>query len=159
MSHTRWRAAAFLAVLSAVVITVGSGVALWFVTAVPVHPDTAAVPSRAGAQVERYADAIAEGRRLARALVVNENVPGLSVAVAADGEIVWAEGFGWANVDGARAGHAAHAVPSRRRLEAADGRAPSPCSTIAGASTSTRQSRPTSPTTRRSRGRSPRASC
>jgi CubicO group peptidase (beta-lactamase class C family) len=40
-----------------------------------------------------------ESKRLARALVVNENLPGLSVAVAVNGEIVWAEGFGFANVE------------------------------------------------------------
>lgn len=100
MSRTRWRAEALLAVLCVIVITIGSGGALWFLSAVPVHPDPAAVPSTPGAHVERYSSAIAEGRRLARALVVDENLPGLSVAVAADGEIVWAESFGWANVEG-----------------------------------------------------------
>jgi CubicO group peptidase (beta-lactamase class C family) len=30
---------------------------------------------------------------------VEENLPGLSVAVAVDGGIVWAEGFGWADVE------------------------------------------------------------
>ena len=40
-----------------------------------------------------------KSRRLARALVAGDNLPGLSVAVAVDGEIVWAEGFGWADVD------------------------------------------------------------
>jgi CubicO group peptidase (beta-lactamase class C family) len=99
MGRTRWRAEAWLAVLAIIVITAASGVALWFFTAVPVHPDAAAVPSRAGAHVERYATAIEEGRRLARALVVRENLPGLSVAVAAEGGIVWAESFGWADIE------------------------------------------------------------
>jgi CubicO group peptidase (beta-lactamase class C family) len=100
MGRTRWRAEALLAVLFVIVITLGGGGALWFFSAVPVHPDPATVPSTAGAHVERYSNAIEEGRRLARALVVNENLPGLSVAVAADGEIVWAESFGWANIEG-----------------------------------------------------------
>ena len=99
MGRTRWRTEALLAVLSGIVIMVASGVALWVFSAVPVHPDPAAVPSTAGAYVERYANEIEEGRRLARALVVNQNLPGLSVAVAADGEIVWAESFGWANIE------------------------------------------------------------
>lgn len=77
-----------------------AGVALWVLSAKPVHPDAAAVPSTAGAHVGRYSNAIEEGRRLARALVVNQNLPGLSVAVAADGEIVWVEGFGWADIEG-----------------------------------------------------------
>ena len=99
MSHNRRRAKTLLALLFGIVITTGAGV-LWFFSAGPVHANPAAVPSTAGARVERYSNAIDEGRRLARTLVVNENIPGLSVAVAADGEIVWAEGFGWANVEG-----------------------------------------------------------
>ena len=100
MGRTRGRAEALFAVLSGVLIVMRSGGALWFFSAVPVHPDAAAVPSTAGAHVEPYADAIAEGRRLARALIVHENLPGLSVAVAADGEIVWTESFGWADIEG-----------------------------------------------------------
>jgi CubicO group peptidase (beta-lactamase class C family) len=99
MSRTRWRAEALLAVLSAIVLTAGGG-ALWWFSAMPVHPDPAEVPSTASARVERYSDAIENGRRHARALLVNENLPGLSVAVAADGGIVWAEGFGWADIEG-----------------------------------------------------------
>jgi CubicO group peptidase (beta-lactamase class C family) len=88
-----------LAVVFGIVITAGGG-ALWWFSAVPVHSDPAAVPSTASAHVERYSDAIEEARRLARALLVNDNLPGLSVAVAADGEIVWAESFGWADIEG-----------------------------------------------------------
>ena len=38
-------------------------------------------------------------RELARALVAGDNLPGLSVALAVDGKIAWAEGFGWAEVE------------------------------------------------------------
>ena len=100
MSPTRWRAEALLAVLFGIVITIVAGVALWVFSAKPIHTDAAAVPSTVGAHVERYSNAIDEGRRLARALVVKENLPGLSVAVAADGEVVWVEGFGWADIEG-----------------------------------------------------------
>ena len=66
----------------------------------PVHTDPAAVPATMGtASVERYAGAMEKTRSLARALLVQENLPGLSVAVAIDGKIVWAEGFGYANVE------------------------------------------------------------
>ena len=51
------------------------------------------------APAERYSGAVEKARSLARALLVQENLPGLSVAVAIDGEIVWAEGFGFANVE------------------------------------------------------------
>jgi len=42
---------------------------------------------------------VEEAQRLARALLVQENLPGLSVAVAVDGAVVWAEGFGYAAED------------------------------------------------------------
>ena len=78
-----------------------SGAALYlFHTINPVHSDPATVPSTvAAAPAERYSGAVEEARRLARTLMVKENLPGLSVAVAIDGEIVWAEGFGFANVE------------------------------------------------------------
>ena len=99
MISTPWRTEAWLAAIGGVVMMVGGGIALWFFLAVPVHVDSAAVPSSPGTQVERYSDAIEQGRRLARALAVEENVPGLAVAVALDGEIVWAEGLGWADIE------------------------------------------------------------
>ena len=50
-----------------------------------------------------HADAVARARpydnALVRTLVVEENLPGLSLAVGIAGEIVWAEGFGWADID------------------------------------------------------------
>ncbi len=101
MRSTHWRAEAALALLFAVVLLVVGGRALWFASTRPVHEDAAAVPSTAAAAYsDRYAGPVEESRRLARALVVGDNLPGLSVAVAVDGEIVWAEGFGWADVDG-----------------------------------------------------------
>jgi serine beta-lactamase-like protein LACTB, mitochondrial len=78
-----------------------SGTAFYlFYTINPVHTDPAAVPSTvAAAHAERYSGAVEKARSLARTLLVQENLPGLSVAVAIDGEIVWAEGFGFANVE------------------------------------------------------------
>src|SRR5437879_6178456 len=100
MRSTRWRAEAALAVLFAVVMLVVGGGAIWVMSRKPVHETAAAVPSTtAAAPPERYSDAVKEGRRLARALVVDASLPGLSVAAAVDGEIFWAEGFGWADVD------------------------------------------------------------
>jgi len=37
-------------------------------------------------------------RQLVRAAVVEQNLPGVSVAVGAGGTVVWAEGFGWRDV-------------------------------------------------------------
>jgi CubicO group peptidase (beta-lactamase class C family) len=46
-----------------------------------------------------FGEAVEEGRSIARQLLAEEKLPGLSLAVAVDGEIVWAEGFGWANLE------------------------------------------------------------
>ena len=47
----------------------------------------------------RYAAAVEQARTLVRAAVVDQNLPGVSVAVGAAGAMVWAEGFGWRDVD------------------------------------------------------------
>ena len=100
MKSARWRAEAALAVLFvAVMLLVGGGV-LRRMSARPIHENPAAVPSTAAAaRADRYAGPLEDSRGLARALVAGDNLPGLSVAVAVDGEIVWAEGFGWADDD------------------------------------------------------------
>ena len=49
-----------------------------------------------------HADAVERARPFVRAVVVEENLPGLSLAVGIAGEIVWAEGFGWADIDAQR---------------------------------------------------------
>ncbi len=98
----RRRAEAALAVLFALIVLVVAGGAVWLVSTTPVHlhRDAAAMPSTMGvAPPDRYAGSVEESRRLARALVAGDDLPGLSVAVAVDGEIVWAEGFGWADID------------------------------------------------------------
>ena len=98
---TRRRAEATLAVLFAgATLVVGGAALFFFLTISPVHTDPTTVPSTAAAADERYAEAVNEARRLARTLLVEQNLPGLSVAVALDGEIAWAEGFGWADVEG-----------------------------------------------------------
>lgn len=87
--------------LFAVVIVAAGGVALYIAsTSNPIHDDPVALPSVA-AEVDAgpYAEAVEQARRAARELIVAENVPGLSVAVAADSRIVWAEGFGFASVE------------------------------------------------------------
>jgi serine beta-lactamase-like protein LACTB, mitochondrial len=80
-------------------LVVGAG-ALWLLRPpVALHDDAAGVPSTAAAHSDRYAGPVEEARRLARALVVADNLPGLSVAVADGVKIVWAEGFGWSDVE------------------------------------------------------------
>ncbi|MGH7453706.1 MAG: serine hydrolase domain-containing protein [bacterium] len=54
--------------------------------------------SRATAN-SRYKNAIAASRDAVRAMMKNSKVPGVSVAVAMKGEIVWNEGFGFVDLD------------------------------------------------------------
>src|SRR5690349_9974461 len=64
------------------------------------HPNANEVPSVASAPASpRWSAAIAQGRAIARAGLVRQNLPGLSVAVGVGGELVWAEGFGWADIE------------------------------------------------------------
>jgi CubicO group peptidase (beta-lactamase class C family) len=69
------------------------------VVTAPLFPQSQEVPSVIGsAPPPRYAAAVERGRELVRAAVLEQNLPGVSVAVGADGTIVWAEGFGWRDV-------------------------------------------------------------
>jgi CubicO group peptidase (beta-lactamase class C family) len=47
----------------------------------------------------QYAVAVERARALVRAAILEQNLPGISVAVGADGTVVWAEGFGWRDVE------------------------------------------------------------
>jgi CubicO group peptidase (beta-lactamase class C family) len=70
------------------------------VTATPLHPDPQKVPSvmRARPALE-WADAAERARRAVRAALIDQNLPGLSVAVGAGGQVLWAEGFGYADLE------------------------------------------------------------
>lgn len=69
-------------------------------TAPRLHPNVQEVPSvQREAPGPALADAVERGRAVARAHLSTKNLPGLSVAVGLDGEVVWAEGFGWADLD------------------------------------------------------------
>jgi serine beta-lactamase-like protein LACTB len=69
-------------------------------TAPTLHPNAQDVTSVTGATpVRQWADAVDQGRQIVRAALTEQNLPGLSVAVGAGSEIVWAEGFGWADLD------------------------------------------------------------
>ena len=69
-------------------------------TATPLHPNPQEVPSvPRSPSSPKWAGAVEQGRQIMRAALTEQNLPGLSVAVGVDGEIVWAEGFGWADLD------------------------------------------------------------
>ena len=66
----------------------------------PLHPNPQDVPSvTRSAPLPRWADAVEQARQIVRADLIKQNLPGLSVAVGAGSEIVWAEGFGWADLE------------------------------------------------------------
>jgi serine beta-lactamase-like protein LACTB, mitochondrial len=99
MRLTRFRIELALALLITVGFIVVTGAGVYFFATMKVHTDPASVPSTpAGVAAERYADAVAEARRLAREVVAKDNLPALSLAVARDGAITWAEAFGWADI-------------------------------------------------------------
>ena len=84
-----------------VVFLAGLGI-YTFVIAVStkLHPNPKDVPSvTLAAPPPKWAAAVDQGRQIARAGLIRQNLPGLSVAVGIGGDIVWAEGFGWADME------------------------------------------------------------
>jgi serine beta-lactamase-like protein LACTB len=69
-------------------------------TSTPLHPNLQDVPSVTHAvPLPQWTAAVEQGRQIVRARLIEQNLPGLSVAVGVAGDIVWAEGFGWADLD------------------------------------------------------------
>jgi hypothetical protein len=67
---------AALAALFAIGLLLVGGGALWFLSVMPVHGDPAYIPSTgAVANAGRYAGAVEASRRLARSLLVEDNLP------------------------------------------------------------------------------------
>lgn len=65
----------------------------------PLFAQSQEVPSAVGsAAAQQYAASVEHARELVRAAVLEQNLPGVSVAVGSAGTIVWAEGFGWRDV-------------------------------------------------------------
>jgi CubicO group peptidase (beta-lactamase class C family) len=100
VTSRRWRLEAALAGVCALALLAGAVVLYFALTASPMHTDPVAIPSRAvEVNAGPHASAVDESRRQARALLVKDDLPGLSVAVAIDDAIVWAEGFGYVDLD------------------------------------------------------------
>lgn len=68
-------------------------------TATPLHPVPQDVPSVTHSAPRRWTSAVERGRQIVRAGLSKQNLPGLSVAVGVGGDVVWAEGFGWADLE------------------------------------------------------------
>jgi serine beta-lactamase-like protein LACTB, mitochondrial len=69
-------------------------------TARPLHPNPQDVSSVThSAPLREWAGAVEQARQTVRADLAEQNLPGVSVAVGLGGDIVWAEGFGWADLE------------------------------------------------------------
>ena len=65
----------------------------------PLFAQAPGVPSvSASAPSPQLAAAVDRARPMVRAAIVEQNLPGVSIAVGMGGGIVWAEGFGWRDV-------------------------------------------------------------
>jgi serine beta-lactamase-like protein LACTB, mitochondrial len=70
------------------------------ITATKVHPNSQNIPSLTNSPaLPKWARAAEQSRQIVRASMSENNLAGLSVAVGIDGGIVWAEGFGFADVE------------------------------------------------------------
>jgi serine beta-lactamase-like protein LACTB, mitochondrial len=83
-----------------VLVTVLGGFLVYRIAiAAPLHPEPGSVPSAVrSAPSSQWARGVEQARPLVRAALSDQNLPGLSVAVGAGGTLVWAEGFGWADL-------------------------------------------------------------
>ncbi len=89
-----------IGVASGVLFAAGLGLYSYLTSTATLHPNPQDVPSVTEAPpTPGWADAAEQGRQIARTSLVEQNLPGLSVAVGAGGDIVWAEGFGWADLE------------------------------------------------------------
>jgi len=69
-------------------------------TATPLHPNPNAVSAVADAPpAPKWAGAVEESRDIVRGNLARQNLPGLSVAVGVGSGLVWAEGFGFADLE------------------------------------------------------------
>jgi CubicO group peptidase (beta-lactamase class C family) len=72
----------------------------YMIATAPLHPNPQDVPFVThSAPLPQWADAVTQGRQIVHASLIEQNLPGLSVAVGAGDDIVWAEGFGWADLE------------------------------------------------------------
>ncbi len=82
-------------------IVVVAGVLYYMsVTKTSLHPNPQGVTSVVQtAPLPEWTSAVELGRKVVRAGLTDQNLPGVSVAVGVGEQIVWAEGFGWADVE------------------------------------------------------------
>jgi hypothetical protein len=106
-------------IVAAVGLLLAAILGLWAymsATATPLHQDPRDVPSVThSVPLRQWADAVEQGRQIVRAGLIEQNLPGLSVAVGAGGDIVWAEGFGWADFENQVTSRDSRRIPATAR--------------------------------------------
>ena len=92
--------------VSLIVLAIGLALAVilglfgYMIATAPLHPNPEDVPSVAhSVPSAQWTAAVKQGQQIVHADLIEQNLPGLSVAVGAGGDIVWAEGFGWADLE------------------------------------------------------------
>ena len=89
-----------LGTIAALIVAIGALPSFLWATAKPLHPEPQNAPSAVQSEPSpQWAAAVGRARQIVRAVLSEQNLPGLSVAVGVGGDIVWAEGFGWADVE------------------------------------------------------------
>ena len=89
-----------LGTIVALIVAIGALPLFLWATAKPLHPEPQNVPSAVQSEPSpQWAAAVGRARQIVRAVLSEQNLPGLSVAVGVGGDLVWAEGFGWADVE------------------------------------------------------------
>src|SRR4051812_7693511 len=64
-----------------------------------VHPDSQEIPSvMESPSPAKWARAAEQARQIVRTSMSENNLAGLSIAVGIDGELLWTEGFGFADI-------------------------------------------------------------
>jgi CubicO group peptidase (beta-lactamase class C family) len=98
-----WKQTWLALIVGAVGLLFAAILGLWTyasATATPLHPNAQEVPSvTRAAPLPKWVDVVEQGRQIVRAGLIEQNLPGLSVAVGVGSDIVWAEGFGWADLE------------------------------------------------------------
>jgi CubicO group peptidase (beta-lactamase class C family) len=89
-----------LGTIAALIVAIGALPSFLWATARPLHPEPQNAPSAVLSEPSpQWAEAVGRARLVVRSVLSEQNLPGLSVAVGVGGDIVWAEGFGWADVE------------------------------------------------------------
>ena len=100
MALNRFRLGCILAPIGVLLAPIAGTWLFMKVLPSPLHPDPQAIPSVTRTEpAAQWAEAVDHARHIMRAGLDEQNLPGLSVAVGAGGDIVWAEGFGWADIE------------------------------------------------------------